>query len=564
MAEWLEKKRADTAAELEIRGKKIPKVIVQILKNRGYDTPEKIEDFFDPSLSKMHNPLLIPNMEKAIERIMQAKNKKEKILIHGDYDVDGITGVALLMQNFSKLGIAADYFIPRRLIEGYGLSMRGLEYAVNSKYSLIITVDCGITAVSEIGQAKKNDIDVIVCDHHKPKEELPDACALVNPKLAYSNYPFKELAGVGVAFKMLHALYTKMDISIDELYDDLDLVALGTVADVVPLVEENRSLVKFGIKKILKSRKVGFHALLEEAGLTKGLTSYHLGFRIGPRINACGRLRDAKEALMLFLTKDKTVAMQIVRELSVDNQNRQQIEELILSEAKGLIEEHDLAKDRIIILGKESWHEGVIGIVASKISEAYARPTILLAMKREAAKGSGRSVSGFDITEALHACQNLLIRYGGHKQAAGLEIKADKVDELRQCINQFAQGFNDKIFMKKYYYDLKLDLKDITSEVVYFLKFFEPTGMENPQPVFFGENFEIVGVPRVVGNNHLKFAVRKEDRVIDAIAFEQAEGILKMVPGKTRIDCLYSVSEDSFIEKRKVILKIKDMRTNLE
>ena len=560
MTEWATRNRRVGATDIEIRGKRIPKVVVQILHNRGCDTPEMIEKYFAPSLSDLCDPFLMNDMEKAVARIIEAVQRREKVLVHGDYDTDGITGAALIVNNLRRLGLEVDYYIPHRLMEGYGLSLSGINHAIKNGCSLLITVDCGITATDEILYAHKNNVDVIVCDHHKPEAELPEALALLNPKIPGNRYPFKELAGVGVAFKMLHALHKKLRLPKEDIFSDLDLVALGSVVDIVPLIDENRILVKYGIKRITKSKKIGFQALLEETGLKGGLTSYHLGFIIGPRINACGRLRDAKEVVELFLTDDKSVALRLARNLSEDNKKRQEIENLIYQEAKDLIEKQGINRDRVIVVGKEGWHEGVVGIVASKISEDYYRPTILLVLKKDIAKGSARSVPGFDVSEALSFCGDMLTKYGGHSQAAGLEMERDKFDYLPQRMNEFAQKYDEHLFKKKSLYDVKLGLDEISDEVVYFLKFLEPTGIANPQPVFFGEDFEIVGVPRVVGPNHLKFAVRDKEKAFDAIAYGQAESILNIEVGKTRVDCYYSISEDSFFGKRKLVLKIKEMK----
>jgi len=559
MTEWLKKHDAGEAQETEIRGKIIPKPIMQILKNRGYDSADKVEDFFTPALDKLHDPFLIPDMEKAAGRLVRAARDNEPVLIHGDYDTDGITATALLFNRLKVLGVKPHYFIPSRFEEGYGLSRNGIEHAVRNGCRLVVAVDCGITADDEIAYARTKDIEVIVCDHHQPQEKIPAAYAVLDPKLPHSKYPFPELAGVGVAFKLVQALYTLLNRTAEETWDDLDLVALGSVVDVVPLVDENRCLVKYGIKKIKTSQKVAFQALLAETKLQKNLYSYHLGFILGPRINACGRLREAREALELFLTEDYKTAAEIVQRLTADNQSRQEIEERIKEQAREIIERDRLHERRVIVCGHESWHEGVIGIVASRISEEYHRPAILLAMKEITAKGSGRSITGFDIADALNACRSLLVKFGGHKQAAGLELNRDKIPEFRDKINDYADRQPAEIFQKKKYYDIKLSLKDINDEIVRFLNFFEPTGTGNPLPVFLGENFEVVGTPRVVGGKHLKFSVRQEGLVMSAIAFHQADQILKMAPGKARLDCLYTVNEDSYAGKRKVELKIKEM-----
>jgi single-stranded-DNA-specific exonuclease len=559
MTKWQAKNNNTEATDIEIRGKTIPKVIVQILKNRGYETRRSIEEFFAPSLDDLHDPFLIADMEKAVDRIVQAMNNQEKILIHGDYDTDGITGAALLIKNLRELGLDVSYYIPNRLEEGYGLQKSGVDRAHAEQCSLIITVDCGSSAIDEIAYAREKDIDVIVCDHHRPKSVLPDALAMVNPKTPGSNYPFPDLAGVGVAFKLLQALHDKTHRPKEQCYEDLDLVALGSVVDIVPLINENRILVKYGISRMVKSKKTGIQALLEETGLKKGVTAYHLGFVIGPRINACGRLRDARSALELMLTSDMSQALKIARSLSLDNQERKNIENRIHDEAISMIQAEGHDKDQVIVVASEGWHEGVLGIVASRITNEYYRPALALSIKEGTAKGSARSIPGVDITEAIGKCHALLIKYGGHNQAAGLELERKNLGLLRECLNTYAEGVDSSIFERPSIYDTELDLTGITPEVMYFLKYFEPTGMANPQPVFRGSDFEVVGIPRVVGTSHLKIALRKGRKAFPAIAFDQAEDILGIEIGKTRVNCLYSIAEDAFLGKRKVVLRIKEM-----
>ena len=560
MTEWVCKNTSNDAEDIVIRNKAIPKLIVQILKNRGYNTPEKIERYFAPSLSGLHDPFLLSDMEKAVSRIKKAVNQKEKVLVHGDYDTDGITGSALIIENLKRLGLEVEYYIPHRLTEGYGLSPEGIQYAIDKKCTLVITVDCGITAVKEVLDVMRKGIDIIICDHHKPHESIPDAYAVLNPKLPGEKYPFKELAGIGVAFKLIQGLLISTGQSVEGSYDDLDLVALGSVVDVVPLVDENRILVKYGMKKIRHSKKLGLQVMLKEVGLGGDITAYHLGFIIGPRINACGRLRHAKEALELFLTNEEEEAKKLVQNLSSDNQERRSIEERIYREAKIIIEEKRHDQDRIIIVANQGWHEGVVGIVASSICEDYYRPSILLAVKDNLLKGSARSIPGIDITEGLTACQRYLNKYGGHSQAAGLELEMTELEHLRTCINDFAQKYDESIFARQRSYDMQITLDQLTEDVVYFLKYFEPTGMANPQPVFLSRDLEVVGVPRVIGNDHLKFSLRDGKKVIDAIAFCQADKILNIEVGTTRLDCLFSISEDSFTGKKKTVLKIKEMR----
>lgn len=560
MSEWISRVDTIPAEALEIRGKTIPSPLVQLLYSRGWDTPQKIEQYFAPSLKELHDPFSMSGMDQAVRRLIKALQDQETILVHGDYDTDGITGTALVVRNLRNLGLNVESHIPHRIHEGYGMSRTGIEYAEKKGCSLIITVDCGITAIEEVAYAQSRGIDVIVCDHHKPAQKLPQACALLDPKIPANTYPFKELAGVGVAFKMLMAFYQHLKIEDTPLLQDLDLVALGTMVDVVPLIDENRILVKYGSRGIAKSKKVGFRALLEEIGLKREPTSYDLGFIIGPRINACGRLRDAQDALELFLTEDIEVARKLVHALSADNKERQAIQESIYREAIAHVEEECLYDNRILVVGKDTWHEGVVGIVASRLTERYHRPTVLLAIKGETAKGSARSIRGFDITEALSKIEPLLIRYGGHSQAAGLEIRSSDIKELQRSLSGVAEEYNDELFTKKMYYDIELGFEHITKNFLNFLKFFEPTGMANPLPVFLGKHLEVVGVPHVVKDEHLKFALRNKEIVFQAIAFDHADAILDIEVGKTSVDCLFTIAQESYFGKKKVLLKIKAMR----
>jgi len=559
MTKWLPKNNSKKATDINIRGKTVPRIIVEILQGRGCLTAESIEKFFAPSLSDLHDPFLLGDMEKATERIGTAIKNKEKILIHGDYDTDGITGAALLVKNLQKFGAQVHYYIPNRLEEGYGLQKSGIDHALKHKCSLVITVDCGSSAIDEVDHAKEQGVDVIVCDHHLPKEVLPQAVAMINPKTRGNSYPFTDLAGVGVAFKLVQALHESMHRGQEECTEDLDLVALGSVVDIVPLVDENRILVKYGLKRMPKSGKTGIQALLQETGLTGGVTAYHLGFVIGPRINACGRLRDARHALDLLLTDRMPHARELARSLSKDNQERKAIEDSIYNEAVSMIQANGLDQDRIIVVAKEGWHEGVLGIVASRITSDYYSPALVLSLKDEIAKGSARSIPGVDITGAIGKCDELLIKFGGHTQAAGLELVSENLASFRACLNTYAQGIENSLFEKQSLYDTELDLSEITPELIHFLKYFEPTGMANPQPVFLGRDLEVVGIPRVVGTGHLKIALRKGNKAFPAIAFDQAEDILGIEIGKTRMNCLYSIAEDAFLGKRKVMLRIKEM-----
>jgi len=560
VTEWISKGQTTGATALTVRGKNIPRVVVQILKNRGYLDAKAVEEYFVPSLDRLHDPFLMSDMDRAVDRLLQAIRSKEKVLVHGDYDTDGITASALIVSVLQNHDVDVEYYIPHRIEEGYGLSMSGIAHAKKRGCTLLVTVDCGITALDEIAHARKNGMDVIITDHHKPSAELPQDCVIINPKRSGDLYPFKELAGVGVAYKLVQALFMKLQVPEEKAYDFLDLVALGTVVDVVPLVDENRILVAYGLHKMPKSHNLGIRALLEETGLKKGVTAYHLGFVIGPRINACGRVSDARAALELLLTSDQKQATQIARMLSTDNKKRQAIEQQIFKDAIGRVTREKYDDDRVLVIADKAWHEGIVGIVASRMSDLFHKPAVLLTLKQTSAKGSARSVPGFDITDALATCHELLYRYGGHSQAAGLELDPDNVTALRHRLNEVARGYETAVFEKKYTYDTELALEDITEDVLHFLKFFEPTGIANPQPVFLGSSLEIVGVPRIVGTDHLKFALRSNDNAYEAIAYGKGQMILDIEVGRTRVDCLYSISEDSFFRKKKIVLKVKDIK----
>ncbi len=560
MTEWISKPQKDDAKALIVRGKTIPRAVVRILQNRGYHDATSIEGYFAPSLDQLHDPFLLCDMERAADRLMRAISNKERVLVHGDYDTDGITACAMIVSALKHQGIEAEYYIPHRIEEGYGLSMSGVAYAQEKGCTLLITVDCGITALDEVSHARNCGIDVIITDHHKPPAELPRDCLIINPKRSDDPYPFKELAGIGVAFKLVQALFDKLQMPRESAHEYLDLVALGTVVDVVPLIDENRIFVKHGLHRILKSRNPGIRALLEETGLQKGVTAYHLGFVIGPRINACGRVSDARAALELLLTSDKEKAARLAHMLSTDNKKRQAIEDQILKDAVVRVTEGRFDEDRVLVLADAAWHEGIVGIVASRVSDQFQKPAVLLTLKQTSAKGSARSVPGFDITDALRTCHDLLSKYGGHSQAAGLELDRSKIPQLRRRLNEHARGVEPGVFEKKYTYDIELSFEEITKDVLHFLKYFEPTGVANPQPVFLGCGLEIVGVPRVVGSDHLKFALRSNDCAFEAIAYGKGQMILDIEVGKTRVDCLYSISEDSFFRKKKVVIKIKDIK----
>uniref|UniRef100_A0A7C6A8N5 Single-stranded-DNA-specific exonuclease RecJ n=1 Tax=candidate division WOR-3 bacterium TaxID=2052148 RepID=A0A7C6A8N5_UNCW3 len=544
----------------------LPKLALKLLCRRGYQDKKAIEEFLNPSLRHLSSPKLLPDMEKAVERILLARKKKEKVLVYGDYDVDGICGTALLVRVLKQIGLRVAFYIPHRELEGYGLSEAGIVFAKQNGFSLILTTDCGTTDFTAIEMAKNYGIDVIVCDHHEPKENLPNAWAVINPKRQDSDYPFRELAGVGVSFKLAWALLAATGQTPEDLVRYLDLVALGTVADVCPLVAENRVLVKFGMAKIRNTDKVGLRALLRTAGLLgKKITTYEIGFMLGPRINASGRIACAKKAVELLITEDENEAWTIAQELEAFNQRRQKIEDEILLSACQQIERRNLTKKRFLVLADETWHEGVVGIVAARLVERFYRPTILLALRKEKAKGSGRSIPGFHLFQALKTCKDYLLSYGGHKYAAGLVISRENIEQFAHSIDEYTKmTTTEDLFQRKIFVDAFASLYDLDETFLKTLAKFEPFGPENPEPVFLTTGLEVVGYPTVVGKekDHLRFKVRQsEDRVVSAIAFGQGEAILKLVKGqKDHLDIVYYLDETNFAGKTRLQLNIKAMR----
>lgn len=542
----------------------LPEFIVKILFERGYKTTQTISDFLKPSLSQLHQPNLLPDMEKSVVRIIQAIEKKEPILIYGDYDTDGATATALLLRVLRKIGAKASFYIPHRVYEGYGLSETGVLYAKSKGFNLIITVDCGSTDFVEIELARKLSIDVIVCDHHETKEILPAAYSVINPKRYDSNYPFNDLGGVGVAFKLAWALLAALNQPKEYLIEHLDIVALGIIADIVPLVDENRILAKFGLDEISKTKKVGLQALLQVAGIArKEITPYEIGFMLAPRINAAGRLSQAEKAVTLLTTDDKQEAVLIAEKLNHENTQRQIIETDILDDAIKQIDASGIAQNKIMVLGDEKWHEGVVGIVATRLVERYYRPTIMLSLKEDKAKGSGRSISGFNIYNALTYCKDYLLGFGGHKYACGVVIAKNKIELFSKKMQEYAEThLPQESLQRKLYIDALLSFNQITDNTLEIIRQFEPFGQGNQLPIFATNGLEVVGYPRVVGRDHLKFKLRaNKDKVFEAIAYGRSSEILNLEKGKDdHIDIAYTFDEHTFAGKTKLQLVIKDLR----
>jgi single-stranded-DNA-specific exonuclease len=533
--------------------------LAQVLINRGYRDADKASQFLNPQLRQLGDPFDLPDMAKAVDRILAAIQNKERIVIYGDYDVDGVTASALLQRVLSAAGATVASFLPHRMDEGYGLTSDGLARCVKEHQPrLLIAVDCGTSSAKEIADLTEHGIDTIVLDHHEPPEQLPECVALVNPKAAGRDDRATMLASVGVAFKLAHALL-KRDRHLSEridLRDHLDLVAVGTVADLVPLVGENRILVKAGLERLPHTQKIGLRALMDVADVPDRVTPYHIGFRIGPRLNAAGRLSDAMAALELMLTGDPARAKELADLLDGHNVERQRIEGRMVDEAMAMAREQE--QDRVLVLAKDGWHVGVIGIVASRVLQEFYKPTVVIGIEGGVGKGSCRSVPGFSIVRALRHCERLLERFGGHDMAAGLSVKSGNIDELRRSLNEFARNtLKEDDLHQRLKIDAVVTLDDLDADFFEQLAGLEPCGMENPTPVFAVEGVQLRGAPRVVGKNHLRFNVTDGDMTAQAIWW--GRGDFQLPQGK--FDVAFTPELNEYRGEENVQLKVRDVQT---
>ncbi len=541
----------------------LPDKVVKILINRSLVTAADIDAFLNPKLSDLIDPFEMTGMREGIDRLMQAFFDKERIVIYGDYDVDGITATALLYMVFNKLGAQVDFYLPNRLVEGYGLSKKGIDEAKAKGASLIVTVDTGITAVEQVDYAAGIGIDVVVTDHHEPGIKIPKAKAIINPKQVGCNYA-SELSGVGVAFKLAQALYQSLNQDERELEEHLDLVSLGTAADIVPLVGENRILTKFGIKQISRTTKPGLKSLTFVSGLLgKEISTGQVVFILAPRINALGRLGDARQAIRLLSTRDERVAAEIARKLDSENRRRKAIDEMTLKQALVQMERIvNLDDDRAIVLAEEGWHAGVIGIVASRLVERYHLPTVMISVDESGeGKGSARSIPGFHLCEALKECEHLLIRYGGHKYAAGLSIMKDNIPEFRKKFVEVSNRLlSDEDITPKLHIDSQIELTDIDDTFMQALESFSPFGPQNMRPLFITRNCEVVGQPYTVGNNHLKMRIRKGDATFDVIGFGFGDMTRVISSMGCLVDVVYVVEYNTYNDITRKQIRLKDIR----
>lgn len=534
------------------------KVIGKIIVNRHVVNDEDVRIFITPTRDDFHNPFLFKGMDIAVDRIIKAINNKEKILIYGDYDVDGITSTTVLKKYLMDRGISVDTYIPNRLHEGYGLNKKAIDTIKERNIDLIITVDCGISAIEEVDYAVRLGMDIIVTDHHEVGEKLPNALAVIDAKRKDNTYPFRALAGVGVVFKLIQALSIKLEIKPEEYLKYLDLVCVGTISDIVPLEGENRTIAKLGLMLIKVTRNLGLRELIKSSGY-KEIDSNTISFGVAPRINACGRMGHEEEALKLFLAEDLESATKITKELNEYNTLRQSTEKAIYEEAVQQIEKNHLDANNSIVLGGKGWHHGVIGIVSSKVTDKYYKPSILLSFEDNIAKGSGRSVPGFDLYEGLAKCEDLLEKYGGHSMAVGLTLKKENLENFKERFEQIAKEKNIKELVPIIYIDDELKLKDINMDLVKSISILEPFGEANKVPLFLIRNLKIDSIRALSEGRHLKLTLRDENFVINAIGFELGYLAEEYRIGD-RIDVVGTLEINSFNGFSSIQINMKDIR----
>lgn len=546
----------------------ISPALAKILVLREIDSFRKARQFFKPTLEDLHDPYLLTGMKEAVKRIIKALTNNERILIYGDYDVDGTNASAMLYLFLTEIGGDVEIYIPNRFTEGYGISRKGIDEASQNKINLIISVDCGITATEETKYAKELGIDLIICDHHEPGDKLPEALAVLDPLKPGCPYPYKYLSGAGVTFKLIQAIADSIGMK-DLHLKYLDFVAVAGAADIVPLTGENRILVKFGLEKLNNEPRPGFKALIDKAGLKLGnISSSQIVFGLAPRINAVGRLGDANRAVKLLLSKTYEEAYQYAEILDKENRNRRAIDDEILNEAIAKVEnEIDLQNEIAIILHKEDWHLGVIGIVASRLVEKYYRPTILLTSVDGIVKGSGRSIADFNLYAAIKHCEDLVLQFGGHKAAAGLSIHPENIHLFKQKFNEYARNtLTPEQLIPTIEIEAVIDLSSITPKFRRILERFAPFGPQNMKPIFLTEQVELFDRPKISPNNHLFMKVRKNgSAVFDVVGYNLSEYAKELIElngldKNAYIDIVYTIESTTINDMIFPQLNLKDFR----
>lgn len=534
----------------------INKLLASILVNRNIEE-DKIEAFLNPTRKSFHDPFLMPDMKKAVDRILKAMQNKEKIIIYGDYDVDGITSITVLKSFLEDRGVHVDSYIPNRLEEGYGLNKPAIEKIAENKYQLMITVDCGISGIEEIEYANSLGIETIVTDHHEVGDSLPNAIAIVDAKRKDNEYLCRDLAGVGVVFKLIQAIGIKLGLEEKEYLKYLDIVCIGTISDIVPLVDENRAIAKLGLLLVRQTKNLGLQSLLMSSGY-KNIDSTTISFGVAPRINACGRMGHADEALNLFLSKDIYEVNELTKKLNEYNKIRQETEKNIYEDAVKQIEQNKLNEKNAIIVSGENWHHGVIGIVSSKITDLYFKPSILLCNEGEFSKGSGRSIPGFDLHQALMQCQDTIDRFGGHAMAIGITIKTDKFQEFAEEFENVAKEAKIDEIIPIINIDAKIELNEINKEMVESLKLLEPYGEGNKMPIFAFRNLKIDSIRALSEGKHIKLTLKDNNNIINAIGFNLGK-IAEDYRIGDKIDVVGTLEINSFNGVDSLQINVKDI-----
>lgn len=539
----------------------ISRLLARVLVNRGITNDEDINVFLNPTRNDFHDPYLMPDMKKAVDRIETAIKEKQKIIIYGDYDVDGITSITVLKRFLEEREIQVDYYVPNRLQEGYGLNKEAITQIAKDGYKLMITVDCGISGIEEIEYSNSLGIETIITDHHEPLEELPNAIAIVDAKRKDNQYPFRGLAGVGVVFKLIQAIGIRLNLEEKEYLKYLDIVCVGTISDIVPLVDENRVIASLGLKLIQVTRNVGLKSLLKAIGY-KNVNSMAVSFGIAPRINACGRMGFQGEALKLFLTDNIVQAEVITEKLNSYNVERQAKEKIIFDEAIENLKNVDMNNINTIVLAGIGWHHGVIGIVASKLTEKFFKPTILLALEDDIAKGSGRSIPGFDLHSALCASSKYLEKYGGHEMAVGLSLRKENLEEFKKTFEGIAKEHNIKQILPVIYIDSEITANDMNKETIEQLNKLEPFGEANKTPIFLYKNLRIDSIRALSEGKHLKITLKDNNCMINAIGFNMGNLADEYLIGD-KVDVIGTLEVNSFNGIETIQINLKDIMKSI-
>ena len=537
-------------------------LLATILVGRNIVTEKEIRVFIEPTRNDFYDPFLMPDMDIAVDRIIQAIETKEKTIIFGDYDVDGITSTCVLKKFLEERGLVADYYIPNRLDEGYGLNKEAVKEIAENGYTLMITVDCGISGIEEVEYANSLGIETIITDHHEPLEELPKALAVMDAKIPSNQYPFNQLAGVGVVFKLIQALSQKLELEEKEYLKYLDLVCIGTISDIVPLVDENRVIAKLGLKLVELTKNIGLKMLLQSIGYKK-INSMSVSFGIAPRINACGRMGHAEEALKLFLTDNITEAQALTDRLNQYNTERQTIERGIYEDAMHTIETEHIDSHSAIVVGGDGWHHGVIGIVASKITEMYYKPSILICFEGDDGKGSGRSIAGFDLHKALCATSDYLEKYGGHAMAVGVSLKKEKFEAFREAFEKYVSKQEIDKLVPIIHIDKQVHDKDMDIHSVRELEKLEPFGEANKSPLMAYKNLKIDSIRVLTEGKHMKMTLKNENnRMITAIGFNMGHRAEEFLIGD-KVDIVGFLEINSFNGVDSIQFNLQDIMKSI-